>query len=231
MNCNTNFLLLVNSSNDQLSKITNNSNQITRQKLINLHTNNILSAFPKSKIIIVGDIISIDKQSNKKIKYINMYLDEYSNMGALLKRVNNEIDEKKSLCIMTYSLMFDIWTLKNLNMKTTSMVSCCNKNFESKIGCTKEIETNHIISICYDIECKLYEMIYLHHKDISKFKEILKMYVRKYMYLFEVINIMIQNNFKIKLHSTKHTAIHLDNTQKFRKAVRLFSKLQGIKVK
>jgi hypothetical protein len=66
-----------------------------------------------------------------------------------------------------------------------------NKKSTSSLGCV--INNKKIHNIFYDLDNKIEEMYFIANKDIGKLKDILDQPIKN-MFIFEIINKMIDNN-------------------------------------
>jgi len=222
MKNNTCFIIIAPKTDSYWSQYNNKlSIKIRNNYLINHQINNIFNAYPRASVIVAGDFSGMDISKRAKVRYIDIKFDEFLNIGGVLLKIISNI-KNQSVCIMNIGLILNMLHIKDLNISQTAMVSSQNKKFKSKIGCVTR-DTSKIESIFYDLDNSLCELLYIHSKDISIFKEILGCCVKKYMYLFEISNILMSYNININLYTSKINALHLEDPEELLKAKRLLS--------
>lgn len=222
MKHNTCFIIIAPKTDTYWSKYNNKlSMQIQNDYLINHQINNIFNAYPKAKVIIAGNLDGMTLNKINRVQYINIQFDEFLNTGGVLLKMIDNI-KNQSVCIMNISLILNMLHIKALNISSTAMISSQNKKFKSKIGCITK-EKSMIESIFYDLDNYLFELLYIHSKDIQMFKNALDCCVKNYMYLFEISNILMSYDVNISLYTTRINALHLENPDELPKAKRLLS--------
>jgi len=222
MNQNTCFIVLAPKTDQYWTKYNHKlSLKFNNEYLIDHQIKNIFANYAKANIIVAGDFHGMKLKKTNRVKYVQMSFDECTNIGGVLMELASRI-KNTSICIINISLIMNIAYLKSMNINKTCMISSQNKKFESKIGCVTKNEQAHIESIFYDLDNKLCEMLYIHSRDIPSFKNILTNEVKRYMYLFEIVNILTRD-MDIVLYTTKANAMHLDNYHKMIQAKRLIS--------
>tara|TARA_B100002019_G_scaffold224135_1_gene197050 strand:+ start:724 stop:1398 length:675 start_codon:yes stop_codon:yes gene_type:complete len=222
MKQNTCFIILAPKTDQYWAQFNNKlSIKLKNDYLINYQIQNIFKAYPRSNIIVIGDFTDMDLAKRKKVKYINVCFDEFMNIGGMLTEVISDI-KNQSICIFNVGLIFNISGIKDLKISKTAMISSHNKKFQSKIGCIVKNQ-NQIESIFYDLNNRLFEFLYIHSKDLEQFKQICNACVKKYMYLFEISNILIKHNMDINIYFTNINSVHLDHPDSLLKAKRLMN--------
>lgn len=216
MHKSTNFVILDNDilNNSLISK------EIYKQQYINHQINNILKIHKQAKVIVIGPCENITTIKNKKVRYVHHALEPMTNTGEMLQEIIPYINDNISLAIMNASMFFDPVIMSTIDMKKSSMIINRYKKFESKIGCT--IVNNKIDFVFYDLNNKLCEFLYIHKKDIPKLKHVISDQVSKRMYLFEIINILINNQMDIYPYMINKNIIHFrqNNMHQIRKHIR-----------
>jgi hypothetical protein len=222
MKQNTCFIIIAPKTNEYWSEYNHKlSIKIKNNYLINYHIDNILNAYPNARIIVAGDFYGMSIKKHKRVQYKDIQFDECLNIGGILLKIISGI-KNQSICIMNVGLIFSMLQIKKLNICNTAMVANEHKKFKSKIGCVIK-DKSKIESIFYDLENYLCELLYVHCKDIAIFKQVLGCCVKKYMYLFEIGNMLMKHNVNINLYTTKINALHLESPEELPKAKRLLN--------
>ena len=216
MHKSTNFVIL---DNDILNNSLT-SKEIYKQQYINHQINNILKIYKQAKIMVVGPCEHITTIKNKKVRYVHHALEPMTNTGEMLQEILHYINDNISLAIMNASMFFDPVIMSTIDMKKSSMIINRYKKFESKIGCT--IVNDKIDFVFYDLNNKLCEFLYIHKKDIPKLKQVISDQVSKRMYLFEIINTLINNQIDIYPYTINKNIIHFrqNNMHQIRNYIR-----------
>lgn len=221
MRQNTCFIIIAPKTNQYWGQFNNKlSVDVNNDYLINHQINNILHAYPKASIIVAGDTTGMSISRKKRVKYVDMQFDDTTNIGGILMNILFHI-KATSILIINIGTIVNTSYIKDINISKTSMITSVHKNFKSKIGCV--IEDGGIKSIFYDLNNNLCEMLYIHYRDISRFKQIIQNNVKKYMYLFEVVNLLIKHNIAVGLYKTNKNVLHLDDPEKLTNAKRMIT--------
>ena len=229
MNKNTCFVILL--KHQKQTNRTNQTNALSKfyYSLVKKQVQNISKFYPKSKIIVTGDnhldyefyeII----QHNKKITHCRKQYNEFSNCGEYIQNVINIIPNNTAICIFDSSLVFDPKIMNQNIFKKTSVLSSTSKKFESKIGCTLDSKSN-IEFVFYDLDNKLCELIYIKPQDIAYFKNIINHHVNNNMYLFEIMNTLINHSIELNINFIKENVVHFNTEEQIDKTQRLLRKI------
>lgn len=166
-----------------INKFYNNSNIIVvggfeSKKLLKYLTNS--KAFTKSK---------------NDLNYIEHQPDDRWNIGKSIYEalINNETE---SATIYNSSLFLDPKIFITAKKQTSSFVLCKSGKADG-VGC---VTNNNLITQCfYGLENTIYDFLYLDKNALSFLKKhIINSNIDK-LYLFEIINLCVDNNIEIKL--------------------------------
>lgn len=161
--------------------------------------------FPNSKIIYIYGFDGKRLTSVLNNEYIDIkqniefiYNQEYDNYnyGYSLKLAKNYFQDD-ILILFGYTQLSDVICKKiNINKNTSQVFITNNKN--NKLGCV--IEKNKVENIFYDLENRLEEVYFFTKKDAALIEQILKdkAITTKNMFVFEIINKLIDENIYIK---------------------------------
>ena len=196
--------------------------------LIEHQITNIRKIYKKAKIIIVGGFEHkklYDKiKSKKNIVYVYHEYNDYVNVGMAVKTVLPVLGNKPTI-IMNIGFIFNPTIIENLNLdKDNVMINNKNKNFESKIGCIAD-KIGCIEFIFYDLEKRLCEFVYLNSNGITMMRDIQKE-IRNNMYLFEILNKLINMGMQLKTSTTNQNILHFDHMKKLKQTQNTLKKLK-----
>lgn len=228
MNKQTCFILLANPNICQ--NITKNdiTYKIGEDFFLTHQIKNILKFHKRSKVIVISDVKSIaevrEEIKTNRVSYLEQSHDDMSNVGSYL---NSAIEQfpNSHIAIMNLCMFFNPNLMSNLKLMDTAIMISKHKKFESKIGCT--IDRNKKVNfVFYDLENKVCEFLYIHKKDIHVFKHIIKEHSKKGMYLFEIINTLIQHGVDIQSYDINEDILHLYDSNQLKKIKRLIKKYE-----
>lgn len=188
--------------------------KIHRDYLIIKQYKAIKKKFPNSKIIYVcgfdsKKLLSVLEHNfsdiKKDIQFI--YNGDYdnNNYGYSLQLVQNYLVD--DLLILFGHTMIPNNLLNQIDPnKKTSQVFISN-NSDNKLGCVINHISQKIENIFYDLDNKLEEIYFITKKDSISLREMLasKNIVTKNMFVFELLNKLIDNNAHIKPIMSEHT--------------------------
>ena len=127
---------------------------------------------------------------------------------------------------MNIGFIFNPNIIASLNLdKDNVMINNNNKNFESKIGCITD-KKGRVEFIFYDLEKRLCEFIYLNTDGVAMMKSIQKD-IRNNMYLFEILNKLINMGMKLKISETNQNILHFDHMKKLKQTQNILKKLKN----
>lgn len=229
MNKNTCFVILTKSPKQTHRAYQNSNLNKFYYKLVKTQVQNISKFYPKSKIIITGDN-QLDyefyeiTQNNKKITHHRKQYNEYSNYGEYIQNIVDIIPNHTAICMFDVSFIFDPKVMEKKIFKKTSVLSSTSKKFESQIGCTLD-QNNNIEFVFYDLDNKICELIYIKPQDINKFKNIMSHHVNNNMYLFEIMNTLINHSIDLNINFVKENVLHCKTEEHIDKTKRLLRKI------
>lgn len=210
MNQNTNFIISI----GPVSEHSLYMQKIYKQKYLDFQIKNILNSYKRSKIIVVGSWEYLDSIISSRVKYLNYNSDQTSNIGTAIKKAIQMVNSS-SLAIMNVEMFFDTEILGKTQIKNNSIIVNNNSAFKSKIGCT--INNDRVNFVFYDLENKVCEFIYINQKSFDRCKAIVQNYVSNNMYLFEIINTLIEHDIEIQPYKINKNIYHLYNIKDLNK--------------
>lgn len=224
MNKNTNFILVV----GNMDKKHIAAQKIYKAKFLDYQISSILNTYNRSKVFVVGSW-SEDFKMKKipRVKYIKYDTNDLSNIGLAINKSIKYISNA-SLAIMNIEMFFDHKILSKLTMKNNAIIVNKNNKFCSKIGCT--IENNKVSFIFYELENKVCEFVYIHKNSLDNFKQIIEDKVSNNMYLFEILNILIENNIQLDPCITNENIVHVYNTKDINKIRKTLKRINNVPI-
>ena len=99
--------------------------------------------------------------------------------------------------ILCGDLVFPNGTLKYLDFNNSCIIANKNDSQSSEVGCIITSE-GYVANMMYDLEVKWGQMIYLQDSILATFKKLVFDRNNRKLFLFEVINKLIDNGCKIK---------------------------------
>ena len=224
MNKNTNFILVV----GNMDKNHIAAQKIYKTKFLDYQISSILNTYNRSKVFVVGSWSEDFKmQKIPRVKYIKYDTNDLSNIGLAINKSIKYISNS-SLAIMNIEMFFDHKILSKLTMKNNAIIVNQNNKFCSKIGCT--IENNKVSFIFYELENKVCEFVYIHKNSLDNFKQIIEDKVSNNMYLFEILNILIENNIQLDPCITNENIVHLYDNKDINKIRKTLKSIKNVSV-
>ena len=99
--------------------------------------------------------------------------------------------------IICGDLVFSKGTLDFLDFSQPSILALKNENQSSEVGCIVGND-GYIKNMMYDLDLKWGQMIYLQDRPLDVFKKLVFDRANKKLFLFEIINKVIDNGCKVK---------------------------------
>lgn len=224
MNKNTNFILVV----GNIDKNHIAAQKIYKIKFLDYQISSILNTYNRSKVFVVGSWSEDFKmQKIPRVKYIKYDTNDLNNIGLAIHESIKHISNS-SLAIMNIEMFFDNKIISKLIMKNNSIIVNKNNKFCSKIGCT--IENNKVSFIFYDLKDKVCEFVYIHKNSLNSFKQIIEEKVYGNMYLFEILNILIENNIHFDPCITNENIIHLYDNKDINKIRKTLKRIKNVSI-
>lgn len=172
--------------------------------------------FKNPQIIIIGgfDGKRLHKYINSKkisnVVYVEHDLESTSNIGESILYGISKISNDRIL-IYNSNIILNKETVLKLKNITDSSYILYTKKCIGDFGCT--IQNNKLINCFFDMDNKIYDYLYLDKQDTEIFKSLInKTHNIKKYYLFEIINMCVDNNINILPIHIPQKHIHiLDN--------------------
>lgn len=99
--------------------------------------------------------------------------------------------------ILCGDLVFSKGILQHIDFDNCSMIVNENKEQSSEVGCIVNSE-GYIVNMMYDLDLKWGQMIYLQDNTLDTFRKLVFDRNNKKLFLFEIINKLIDNGCRIK---------------------------------
>lgn len=186
--------------------------------LIDYHINIFNKLFNNPEIIIVGSFESKrlykylkQEYVDENIKYIEHDIDRMSNIGM-------SIQSGISIATHTNILAINSSVLLNKNFRINTQKSSIVMNLKhaGNIGCV--LYNNKVINCYYGLNNEIYDILYICSNDSDKFNHILSMPDIKKLYMFEIMNLCINNNITLSAIDVKDKVPHIiDSNEKIKK--------------
>lgn len=212
---------------------------MSNKALINIHNDtfinhqikNILKIHKRAKVFVVCAFESkkiLDNMiKNNRVFYIQHKYNDYSNIGESLKAVINYIPEDSCINIINLSMTIDPLVMKKIKFQNSSIIINRSPRFKSKIGCTINAN-NNVEFVFYDLPNKICEYLYISKKDNKIFRDIVKNHIKNNMYLFEIINSVIQHHIAVDTININTNIIHFNQIDQITNIKNLFRKLKNV---
>lgn len=172
-----------------------------KKPLIIKQINNILDIYTKNVNIYV--VIGFEYEKFNKLldsyyptnKYRNIHRIYHKNYEATnnayaMKLAMENID-KDDVLIIQNGILTKYFPKSN---KKSTLPLIKTKNTSFNLGMTTN--NDHVKYLCYDLDNKWAEILYLSSKDLLKVKQIINKINIKQHFLFELINLLIENNIE-----------------------------------
>ena len=158
----------------------------------------IRTEFPTANIVLVcgfeadkvmdracGDIITLENENYQDTNITR-------SVSIALRAINTS-----RVLIMCGDLVFSKGTLKHVDCKVSSILANKNKHKSSEVGCVINQDKN-IENMMYDLDLKWAQVIYLQDRALQIFKKLVFDRSNKKLFLFEIINKLVDSGCKIK---------------------------------
>ncbi len=160
--------------------------------LLNLQINNIKAIYPEAEILItIGfEADKVLKQIPNDIRVIENQLYEDTNTVEEIRLVLNNILNGNVLLIQD-DIMFNANTLKKITKFGSTIIIDNNDNIPSEnVGVT--VVNNKATIFSYGLPTKWGQIVYLQDRDLIAFKKICSDRSKSKLYLYEVLNILLE---------------------------------------
>lgn len=208
------FIVIINSITDKKTKSIGNRcmiKMVNNTYLIDYYIQYFSKCFVKPNIIIIDsdECDNLNKYISTKynnIQYIYHKIEHNSNIGQSIALALNNINNAD--VFITSSNIVPHKNLK-LSNKKTGVISISSGN----IGCLCQ---NEKITHCfYTLDNPILDCFFINHKDLANIKDIINSNRVHNYYLFEIINLLVDNGIDITLNKIKDKQINIiDSLQK-----------------
>lgn len=208
----TTSIILLNAFPDKKIKSLGNKYllKINNQYLIDYKIQLLKKLYHNPEIILVGgfDSKKLQKHINKNyenIKYVSHNFDTKYNIGKSI--IHGIAESTGESCLLLNSSVVLSSEIKNKINNDSSWVFVYKTNQRSSnIGC---ITNNNLIINCYyGLNNELYDILYINNTDMIKFKKLINSNNIEKLFLFEIINLCIENKINIRSNFVNKKAIH-----------------------
>lgn len=157
--------------------------------------------FKNPQIIVVGgfDGKRLQKHINAKkinnLTYIEHDIGSSSNIGeSILYGIQQSLNDR--ILIYNSNIILNKEVILKLKNITDSSYILYSKKCYGDFGCT--IQNNKLVNCFFDMDNRIYDYLYFSKEDCDKFKHLIytTTNIQKY-YLFEIINMCIENSIDI----------------------------------
>tara|TARA_R110002012_G_scaffold319935_2_gene541854 strand:+ start:1558 stop:2259 length:702 start_codon:yes stop_codon:yes gene_type:complete len=158
----------------------------------------VKSIFPNAKFIIIAGFEADKLISSTPKGFINLEneLYEQTNVCRSVSIALNAVDTERVLIIMG-DLIFNDKALSTLDFHKSCISANIDENRAREVGCIVSAD-NMLSNMMYDLDLKWNQIIYLQSKELDMFKRICKKRKNSKLFLFEIINKVIDKGGKIK---------------------------------
>lgn len=223
------YFVIIASIPDKNNKKINNPAlyNIHQDTLLNHQIKNILKHNKQAKVLVVSSFESNKIQSSSlqhnRVIYVTHDYDERSNVGQSLQTILKYLPDDHDIHIIDVSMIIEPSITKEIKSQQSMIISNKSSKFKSKLGCTTNAD-GEVEFVFYDLPHKISHYIFISKNDVIKFKNIINTCVKNYMYLFEIINLLINNYITINLYQTSKHMMFFDNPNQTNSITRYLQK-------
>ena len=158
----------------------------------------VRSILPNARFVIVAGFEADKLMSSTPRDFINLENELYdqTNVCRSVSIALNAINAERVLIIMG-DLIFNEKTISTLDFHKSCISANIDENRDREVGCIVSPD-NNLSNMMYDLDLKWNQIIYLQSKELDMFKTICKKRKNSKMFLFEIINKVIDKGGKIK---------------------------------
>ena len=175
----------------------------------------VKEVLPNAEIILVtgylSERITRYKQENVRIVENQLFL-THNDTEDIRLALNNT--SKENIITISADMIFNKYTLQNIMSEPLLVYDSKHQLHDSEIGVT--MTNNEIININFDIINKWCHIGFFEKKHLTQLTYLCSR-ENKSQYLFEIINIMLDNGYKFKAYEPNNMKIHkIDTSKKIR---------------
>lgn len=154
----------------------------------------------------------IDDNLCDTVSYVHHNIDDKVNIGKSILTLLSQVDISNGLLFINSNLIINKSLIKKLDFNSSFIIK--SKQNDNDIGCIVDQSSGTVINCYYGLQNKLYDILYISKNDLSTFKDITKYKNFHKMYLFEIINLCIDNKISIRYIDVKTSTINtIDSIQ------------------
>jgi len=187
---------------------------IGKKTILQRQVDIVKAYFKNVKFIIVTGFES-DKLIQNSPKYfikLENELYEETNVARSVSIALNAVESERVLILMG-DLVFSKEAIDMLDYAVSCTSANADDHRESEVGCIVS-KDSILLNMMYDLELKWNQIIYLQGKELKLFKEVCTKRRNKKLFLFEIINKVIDKGGKIKcIVNDKIKVIDVDNSK------------------
>tara|TARA_Y100000593_G_scaffold31962_1_gene62980 strand:- start:2492 stop:3193 length:702 start_codon:yes stop_codon:yes gene_type:complete len=158
----------------------------------------IRAQFPKSNIVLVCGFEADKVMDQVQDDIITLENESYqdTNITRSVSIALRALDSKRAL-ILCGDLVFSKGALGILDYDVSSIIVSRDDRQSSEVGCIVN-KSGDLVNMMYDLDLKWGQIIYLQDSILDKFKKLVFDRSNKKLFLFEIINRLIDKGCKIK---------------------------------
>jgi choline kinase len=187
---------------------------IGRSTIIQRQVDMVKSIFPNAKFVVVAGFEADKVINNVPQEFIKLEneLYEETNVCRSVSIALNAVSAERVLILMG-DLVFNKEALSTLDFQRSCISANLDEHRGGEVGCVVSPD-NTISNMMYDLDLKWNQIIYLQSKELDIFKSICTKRKYRKLFLFEIINKVIDRGGKIKCITNDNVkVIDVDNSK------------------
>ena len=164
---------------------------------------NIKKEYPFSDIIVVAGFESekIVKTLPHDIRIVENYNYQDSNIVESI-RLGINASSHENILVIYGDLIFNVYSIRHITSDGSCIIVDSKSRFkDEEIGVT--VVDDHVTAFAYGLSKKWSQIVYLEGKEFFAMKKLCSDKRKNKLYLFELLNIMINNGHQIKAKEPK----------------------------
>jgi choline kinase len=187
---------------------------IGKQTILERQISIVESLFPNSKFVIVTGFEADKVISNCPRKFVKIENELYedTNVSRSVAMALNAVSTERVLIFMG-DLVFNTEAISTLDFEKTCVSANIDDSRTSEVGCIVSPDKT-VSNMMYDLDLKWNQIIYLQSKELDIFKALCTKRRNRKLFLFEIINKVIDKGGKIKCITDERVkVIDVDNSK------------------